>query len=317
MYYTIGGFTLDETVLPNGKVQSAAPGGNVLYSAIGAKMWGVPVGLIAPIGNNYPNEYIELLRRNGFDLEGVNRIDHPSFYVWILHEGDGKRQIIYRLNSGSNVFLDPGIKDIPNECLNAKGALICPIRGDSQRVIANYLIEHHVPVFLDLIVIPGQIDVNLIQNKDMWGKLKSFMPSIEEVRAIFGSKPLWELLKEMEMISPKCFVIKLGHNGSLLRNPVDGCYYHIPIYPCEAIDATGAGDSYCGGFMVGLQEKNDPIEAALQGSVSASFLIEDFGAMHALKITSEMGQERLEKIRPKVRQLNKVEIEKIETLISN
>ena len=31
MYYTIGGFTLDETVLPNGEVRSKAPGGNVLF----------------------------------------------------------------------------------------------------------------------------------------------------------------------------------------------------------------------------------------------------------------------------------------------
>lgn len=304
MYYTIGGFTLDDTVLPNGEVIRKAPGGNVLYSAIGARLWDVPVSLISPVGKDYPEDYLIEMEKKGLNIEFVQQIDRPSFHVWILHEGNGKRQIIYRLDSGINEFLDPSVKDIPEDCFDAKGVHICPIRGDSQQKLLNYLINGQVPVFLDLIVIPGQIDVESISTQTKWKKLKAFLPSIEEVQAIFGELPLAELLAKLEDVGPPCFAIKMGHHGSIVRNPVDRSFYHVPVFKVNAIDATGAGDSYCGGFMVGYQKTGDPIQAALYGTVSSSFLIEDYGALHGLNVTLEMAQKRLASITQKVKLLD-------------
>jgi hypothetical protein len=52
--------------------------------------------------------------------------------------------------------------------------------------------------------------------------------------------------------------------------------------------------------MVGLQETGDSIEAALLGTISASFVIEDFGALHAMEVSTEVAQERLAYLRPRV-----------------
>lgn len=300
MYFTIGGFTLDDTVLPNGEVRRKAPGGNVLYSAIGAKIWGAKAGMISPVGRDYPQEYLDVMEEKGLDIQGVRRISHPSFHVWVLHEGNGRRQIIYRLDSGSNKFLDPTIEDIPEDCLEAKGVHICPIRGDSQRKLLDYLIKKDVPVFLDLIVIPGQIDVSQLEGRENWKNLKAFLPSIEEVRAVFGDVPLAELLAQIEEVGPPCFAIKMGHHGSVVRNPEDKSYYHVPVYNADVLDATGAGDSFCGGFMVGLQETNDAVKAAMYGTVSSSFLIEDFGALHGLEVSLGMAKKRLAIVNQKV-----------------
>jgi ribokinase len=56
---------------------------------------------------------------------------------------------------------------------------------------------------------------------------------------------------------------------------------------------TGAGDSFCGGFMVGLATTGDPIRAALYGTVSASFAIEGYGALYALGADSTEARRRL------------------------
>lgn len=309
MYYTIGGFTLDDTVTPDGNVQWAAPGGNALYSAIGAKFWTSEVGIITPIGNDYPKEYLAILSKAGFDLSGIRKIDYPSFHVWILHEGDGKRQIIYRLDSGNNTFLDPVVKDLPSNLSIIKGVHICPILGNSQANLLRPLIDNNVPTFLDLIVIPDQIDVSQGHHPVLWKKLRAFIPSLEEVIALFGDLPLPSLLEKLEEVGPDIFAVKLGHRGSIVRNPSDKSYYYIPAYQANVVDATGAGDSYCGGFMVGLQELNDPIKAALYGTISASFLIEGFGALHALDITNEQANERLNFLQKQVKRLSEIKLD--------
>jgi ribokinase len=63
---------------------------------------------------------------------------------------------------------------------------------------------------------------------------------------------------------------------------------------------TGAGDAYCGGFLVGLHQTGDPLEAALMGSVSASLVIEGTGALYALEALPDLAQARLHAMRQSV-----------------
>ena len=303
MYFTIGGFTLDDTVFPEGNVEWAAPGGNVLYSAIGARIWADPVGLVSLVGSDYPQSYLDRLKRYGFDLEGVRRIDHPNFHVWILHEGGGRRQIIYRLDSGINKALDPHPEDLPAPVARARGVHICPILGVSQTKLIDYLLSRNIPTTLDLIVVPGQIDVSHGHQPALWRDLLALLPSIEEVQALFGDLCLEDLIAKMEQASPPIFAVKMGQRGCIVRNPADGKIYHVPAYAVEVVDATGAGDSFCGGFLAGLQESGDPIQAALCGTVSASFIIEGYGALHALGVTEDQAIGRIESLRDSVRPL--------------
>ena len=59
---------------------------------------------------------------------------------------------------------------------------------------------------------------------------------------------------------------------------------------------TGAGDSFCGGFSIGYAKTGDPHQAALYGTVSASFIIEAFGGLHGLNVSRARAQERLVKL---------------------
>ena len=64
----------------------------------------------------------------------------------------------------------------------------------------------------------------------------------------------------------------------------------------EVVDPTGAGDSFCGGFLVGYSKTGNLLTAAKYGTVSSSFIIEDFGIEGALKVTKEMARERLKQV---------------------
>jgi ribokinase len=69
------------------------------------------------------------------------------------------------------------------------------------------------------------------------------------------------------------------------------------------MDVYGAGDSYCGGFLVGLDQTGDIVEAALRGSVSASIVIEGTGAYYALDVLPELAEARLQSLRPAVKRV--------------
>lgn len=313
MYCTIGGFTLDDTILPTGEVRWAAPGGNALYSALGARFWADDVSIVALVGEDYPEEYLDRLLDAGLDISCVARVDSPSFHVWILHEGGGRRQIVYRLDSGTNEYLDPSPEHLSDRCLQAKGVHICPILGSSQARLMETLFENSAPTFLDLIDIPNQIDPREGHRMDLWSRLRALIPSIEEARVVWGERPLGMLVEEIRAVGSESFAIKLGEKGSVVGGQ-DGPVYHIPAIPTNSVDPTGAGDAYCGGFMVGLEEFDDPVEAGLRGTVSSSFVIEDFGALHALNVDRSQVQNRLESLRRQVMEF-KEPISRIEDLV--
>ena len=61
----------------------------------------------------------------------------------------------------------------------------------------------------------------------------------------------------------------------------------------RVVDVTGAGDAFCGGFMIGLRQTGDPLRAVHYGLVSASLVIEGYGALYALSRGPKVAHERL------------------------
>ena len=62
----------------------------------------------------------------------------------------------------------------------------------------------------------------------------------------------------------------------------DGAVWRCDSALTDPVDTTGCGDAFCGGFLAGWCEAGDLRTAILYGTVSASFVGEDFGAAHAL-----------------------------------
>ncbi|KAE9975907.1 hypothetical protein BLS_002351 [Venturia inaequalis] len=83
----------------------------------------------------------------------------------------------------------------------------------------------------------------------------------------------------------------IGQDGSgvvVVRCGKDGCYVAsrisskwLPAYhqagTGKVVDPTGGGNGFLGGLALGLARKKDVVEAAVWGSVSASFAIEQVG----------------------------------------
>lgn len=79
-----------------------------------------------------------------------------------------------------------------------------------------------------------------------------FLPSIEEAMELSGKTDPEEIADVFLSMGPKVVVIKLGKDGCFIKTK-DGEKYKISTYErIKPVDTTGAGDSFCAGFLTAL-----------------------------------------------------------------
>lgn len=86
------------------------------------------------------------------------------------------------------------------------------------------------------------------------------------------AKEAFELLKERV---PNC-VVTDGPAGAYIR--WHGQEYHVPAFPCEPKDLTGAGDMFAGSFLYGVTHGHDPMTAGRAANMMAKSVITQIGA---------------------------------------
>jgi sugar/nucleoside kinase (ribokinase family) len=130
-----------------------------------------------------------------------------------------------------------------------------------------------------------------------------FTPAEEELRALFWGETndLWEMARKVGEYGPQLIVIKRGKNGQMLYDIAGNRRYEIPAYPSRAVDPSGAGDSFCGGFLAGFHKTDDPLMAVLHGNISASLKIEGSGPFYPLDVVPGLAEARLYALKEMVR----------------
>ena len=323
-----GNFTLDDVVTAEGLVKRNQLGGNGVYSAAGMRLWGVDVTLISVVGDDFPVDYLDMLSECGIDISGVvvvsrrHELRSRAFYfpdgsrTDVINEAQdiiteriaGELDLITEYPSmGSTLhrsvwpIFTPDTSQVPKSLEQVRGAHLAPGNLDNNRQLARIIKQLSNQKIIISYDWPwwdwdceGQDDANLLAHIDY------LMPSIEE--ANIYSEPLdrsapealRDLLIKYDLSS---VLMKKGALGSSILVEADGEWINIPAFPTNAKDPTGAGDAFCGGFQVGLFKTGDPVQAALYGAVSASFVIEEFSPMHACLVNPENARKRLVKMR--------------------
>jgi sugar/nucleoside kinase (ribokinase family) len=135
--------------------------------------------------------------------------------------------------------------------------------------------------------------------------VKIFIPSEEEMRSLFWGETndLWEMMQKISDYGPQIVVIKRGGMGQIVLDVENKKRYEVPAYPSRMEDPTGAGDAFCGGFLVGYQKTKDPLMAALYGSVSASLKIEGSGPFYPLTVIEGLAGARLHALQQLAREV--------------
>ncbi|MBM3151275.1 MAG: carbohydrate kinase family protein [Chloroflexi bacterium] len=330
--YVLTGALRRETVLPpNGRPLVDAPGGSLLYAAAGLAVWDGGAGLLSRVGEDYPAGWLAALEGRGFDRRGVcilpGALDVRSFLAYTGPQTAHRTNPVghfARLGLSIPKSLlgyqppdekfdgraepppaAPRLADIPLEYLEARAAHFCPLDLGTHSLLASAFRQAAVPT---LTVDPASaymVTAGWDGVRSLLHGLTAFLPSEEEARALFwgSTDDLWQMADELGSFGCEIIVIKRGGRGQLLYDAVGRKRWQAPAYPVQVVDPTGAGDSFCGGFLAGYRQSYDPLRAVLQGNVSASLTIEGSGAFHALEALPGLAQARLDALGDNVRQV--------------
>jgi sugar/nucleoside kinase (ribokinase family) len=103
-----------------------------------------------------------------------------------------------------------------------------------------------------------------------------FSPDLGEGQMLTGEQAPERILDRLVGWGGRLVALRMGARGSLVAT-ADGARYRVPAVPATIVDVTGAGNAYCGGFLVGLCSGLGVAESAARAAVSASFALEQFG----------------------------------------
>ena len=107
-----------------------------------------------------------------------------------------------------------------------------------------------------------------------------FFPSIEDAQALSGLKDAEAIIDWAHRLGAKCVLLKLGPDGALVS---DGARRErIPGYKVTAVDATGAGDCFCGACLARLAAGDSLWDAARYANAAAALSTTGFGAVAPL-----------------------------------
>lgn len=286
-----GNVTIDDVVLYDGAVRMACFGGDTIYAALAARMWSGSVEMVAPVGSDYPQSHITRLREAGFDLSGLPTRDAPTHRNWVIYEQDGRRTWVPRTDPRRFFLLSPLTQDVPSAYLQARAHLILAMDLAAQEDLVVGLRGSSALIALDPQedYIPG----NQARILKMLESVDIFLPSEIEVERLLGHKDYPRAVRQFAELGCKVVAVKLGAVGSLVYDAGTGRLVRLPAFPVQAVDTTGAGDSYSGGFMAHYVQTGDIAQAAAAGTISASFAVEGFGLEHMFAITPPQAYARL------------------------
>ncbi|NIM92309.1 MAG: hypothetical protein GTO18_01155 [Anaerolineales bacterium] len=330
-YLFIGGMREDYCITHDGKVHLGVLGGNAIYAASGARLWSSSVGIVSRVGSNYPHEWLDLIQSHGINVRGIKilseEMDTRNFYVYVSEEE--------RIDTNPAAhFLRIG-HPLPKELMDYQSSTegqsertnFTPIaiRPDDLLHQGSYARAAHISPshYLSHITIPVRLRELMIRlitldpserymepgYKDelpvILHGLDVFLPSESEARAFFRPNQLdvWEMAEAFGEMGCRVVIIKCGNSGQFIWDRASEKRWHIPAYPAKVVDVTGAGDAFCGGFLVGYDRTTDPVEAALMGSISASITIEGIGPLYLLGAAPDLAEVRMEALRSSVREL--------------
>jgi len=283
-YLLFGHLTIDDTVLPDGHTAMGTVGGNVLYAAIGARIWTDDLAIVARPGQGYQQSLIDELTACGYRIDGLIPCQSRRIRQWQLYDDEGGRQYVPLASSGSYVELTPRVEEIPPSVLpGAVGCHIAPLPIEFQVPLVRWAKNKGLHVTLD----PHYESIK--GTAHLWRSILPavdvFCPSREEAISFLDG---WDgpeaAARSLAEWGAAVVCLKLGADGVFVYRAADQASWHVPTLVEHPIDTTGCGDAFCGGFLVGWCEKDDLQAAAWYGTVSASFVAADFGGRHAFQV---------------------------------
>ncbi len=290
---TVGSVAFDQIETPYEKTDKIL-GGAGTYISLCASNFNIKNNLVSVIGYDFPEEYLNILKKRNINIAGIDRKNNEKTFFWsgrYYKDMNQRETLATELNS-----LGTFNPQIPNEFKKPDVLML----GNLTPVVQRKVIEQlkNTPKLIILDTMNFWMDTML---EDLHRTIKMvdiLTINDDEARQLSGEYFLPLAAKKILKMGPKFLIIKKGEHGALIFDKKD--VFFAPALPLEKVfDPTGAGDSFAGGFAGYLTQTNDfsfenMKNAVIVASATASFTVEKFGTEKIQEISTDEIKNRIE-----------------------
>ncbi|MBI5669145.1 MAG: hypothetical protein HZC41_14165 [Chloroflexi bacterium] len=286
----IGAVFIDDIVLPTGQTYMGQLGGGVVHALMGAALWSERPGIVAVTGQGLPETARARLEQH-LDTTGLRELPLPQMRAWQIFEDDGTRRELYRVREIEPFTQGAQPEHFPSEYQTSTGFYL--LQGfDGIRAWLDVLPGLILWEPLQQVMLPGCR--KQLREVLQTGRVDIVSPNRAEASAIYGNLSPDELLDMLFEDGANVVALRLGARGSLVGSRASGERVAVGTYPVkQIIDQTGAGNTYCGAFLLGMVQGKRLAEAGAMGAVAASFCIEHVGVLDVTQISVQERDQRL------------------------
>src|ERR1051326_5945918 len=235
----VGTVAFDSIETPSGSAERIL-GGSASYFAMGASFF-APVRIVGVIGKDFPDEYLDLFRSRGIDLQGI-KPELPESY-----------------RDAEYVFLGNIDPDMQLEVLRQIRCL---------RLVACDTMDHWINNSLEAL-------------RRVLGKIEMLVVNDSEARLLSGESNIVRAARAILRMGPKTVLIKRGEYGVLQFSDSSifavPAYPLEEVFDPTGAGDSFAGGLFGQLARSGDPADRGLRRAIVYGSVVASFTVEDFG----------------------------------------
>jgi len=291
----VGTVAFDAIETPFGKTDKIL-GGAATYIGLSAANFDIESAVVSVVGEDFPQEYLDLLKKNNINIEGVEIVKGGKTFFWSgkYHNDLNTRDT---LDTQLNVLADFD-PVVPESHKDAEFVML----GNLHPLVQLSVLEQvKNPKLVVLDTMNFWMDNALEDLMKVIEKVDVITINDEEARQLSGEYSLVKAARKIEEMGPKYVVIKKGEHGALLFHNDE--IFFAPALPLEEVfDPTGAGDTFAGGFIGYLAKTGDISfenmkSAIIYGSNLASFCVEKFGTERMQSLTGDQMDKRLDQFK--------------------
>ena len=264
-------------------------GGDTSNAVIAAARVGARTTYLTRLGaDRFGDELLALWRREGVDTSGIERDPHAPTGIYFVTHGAGGHEFTYLRAGSAAARMTP--QWLPRD--RVQRARILHVSGISLAIStsARETVFEAMRAARDAGTLVS-LDANL--RLKLWsleaaretiGRAATlcdiFLPSLEDATALSGLDRPSAIVDWAHALGAKRVALKLGGDGALVS---DGATRErIAGRNVKVIDATGAGDCFCGTLLARIARGDSLFAAARYANAAASLAVQGFGAVAPL-----------------------------------
>ncbi len=289
----VGTVAFDAIETPFGKTDKIV-GGAASYISLAASYFHKDIELVSVIGDDFPQDFLNILKSKGVKLEGLQIKKGEKSFFWSgkYHNDLNTRDT---LDTQLNV-LENFNPIVPESAKQSDFLMLGNLVPAVQQSVITQLTKRPKLIVLD--TMNFWMDIAMDDLKKTIAMIDVLTINDSEARQLSGEYSLVKAAQKILAMGPSVLVIKKGEHGALLFNKEE--VFFAPALPLEEVfDPTGAGDSFAGGFIGYLAKTKDISfenmkRAIIFGSAMASFTVEKFGTERLIGLTNEDVEQRVQ-----------------------